>query len=190
MMNSSPKIKVNHNKFNLFEYHNMLYQDIQLSYKGPFDKHILAAIGNYIKVIVRQSPKATKKVFSIFIELAQNISYYSAEMDKLANNDKETGVGTVVIGEVDSHYNFVVGNIVRNEDIIPVIDRCEVINSLNREELRRYKREQRNLPQGVHGGAHIGLIQVALTSGNPLGVDVTPISDDYSFFSLNVKIDK
>jgi len=96
----------------------------------------------------------------------------------------------VLIGESEESYTFVTGNLVRNEDIISIIDKSEIINSLDREELREYKREQRKLPHGPKGGAHIGLIQVALTSDNPLDVEVTPIDDDHSFFSIAVKIDK
>ncbi len=174
---------------NLYDFHKAFNQKIQLSYKGPFDKHILAAIGNYIKTVLRSNPKVSKKVFSIFIELAQNIAYYSAEVNNFAD-EQETGVGTLVIGEFDQRYTFHAGNTVKNEDIVPVIDKCRVINSLDRQGLRKYKRELRNQPQGKRGGAHIGLIQVALTAANPLDIEVIPIDDEFSFFSLAVSIEK
>ncbi len=49
---------------------------------------------------------------------------------------------------------------------------------------------QRNLPQREKGNANIGLIQVALTSANPLDIEVTLIDDNYSFFAITVKVDK
>ncbi|RLD77713.1 MAG: hypothetical protein DRJ10_11465, partial [Bacteroidetes bacterium] len=80
--------------------------------------------------------------------------------------------------------------LVQNDDIVSIIEKSEIINSLDREELREYKRQQRKLPPGKRGGAHIGLIQVALTSANPLDIEVNPVDDDHSFFSIAVKIDK
>lgn len=175
--------------FNLYEYHNLFNQDIQVSYKGPIDERILSVIGYYIEVILGKYPQASKKIFKIFIELAQNVSFYSAEKNAL-RHEKTIGAGTLVIGEFGKFYTFVTGNLVKNEDVIPLLEKCEIINSLDREALRQYKREQRKLPPGAKGGGNIGLIQVALTAACPLDVEVTPVDEDYSFFSLAVKVDK
>ena len=174
-------------RFDLFKYHSMFNQNVQISYKGPFDKSLLAVFGNYIQVIIGRNPQASKKIFNIFIELAQNIAYYSAEKNHFGSKD---GVGSLVISEYKEYYAFATGNIVKNEDVIPIIEKIELINSLDREQLRKYKREQRNLPQGSRGNAHIGLIQVALTSANPLDLEVTLLDNDYSFFAITVKVDK
>lgn len=173
--------------FNLFEYNNLFSSEIQISYKGPFDKHVLAVIGNYIKTIIGKSGPEAKKIFKIFIELAQNISFYSGEKSSV---DTHTGVGILVIRESNGTFFLHAGNEVLSEDVFPILDKCEVINSLDREGLRKYKREQRNLPRGIKGGAHIGLIQVALTSANPLDIKVTPVNDEYSFFSVTVVVNK
>jgi hypothetical protein len=174
---------------NILDLYRTFGDNTPLSYKGPIDDHILQVIGTYIEGLLKHSPKAGKKVFKIFIELAQNISYYSAERSKLANN-KDIGTGMVLISEQLDYYTFMTGNLVKTDDIISIIEKSEVINSLDREELREYKREQRKLPPGKKGGAHIGLIQVALTSSNPLDIEVNPVDDEHSFFSIAVKIDK
>jgi len=173
----------------ILDFHRSLGKNIPLSYKGPIDDQILQAFGIYIEGLLKESPKASRKVFKIFVELAQNISYYSAEKSILSNN-KEIGTGMVLISELPDSYTFMTGNLVQNDDIVSIIEKSEIINSLNREELREYKRQQRKLPPGRRGGAHIGLIQVALTSANPLDIEVNPVDDDHSFFSIAVKIDK
>ncbi|MBT33019.1 MAG: hypothetical protein CMO01_25455 [Thalassobius sp.] len=62
---------------------------------------------------------------------------------------------------------------------------------MDKDDLRKLKKEQRNKPQGSRSkGAGIGLIQVALTSGNPLQMEVRQVDDQVSFFSLSVKINK
>jgi len=174
---------------NILDLYRTLGNSTPLSYKGPIDDHILQVIGTYIEGMLKDSPKAGKKVFKIFIELAQNISYYSAER-RVLPNDKDIGTGLVLISEFADYYVFMTGNLVKTDDIISIIEKSEVINSLDREELREYKRQQRKLPPGKKGGAHIGLIQVALTSSNPLDIEVNPVDDDHSFFSIAVKIDK
>jgi hypothetical protein len=176
-------------RIDILDFHRNLDQNIALSYKGPIDEKILQTIGFYIEGFLSNHPKAGKKIFKVFVELAQNISYYSAEKS-IFKGDKEIGSGLFLIAESDDAYTFITGNLVKNDDINSIIEKSEKINSLDREELREYKREQRKLPSGPKGGAHIGLIQVALTSANPLDIEISPVDDEQSFFSLAVKIDK
>lgn len=175
--------------FNLFEFHHTFVDDILLLYKGPFDKHILSVFSKYIEGIIRKYPKISRKVFGIFIELAQNIAHFSFEKVDIDEN-KPVGAGTLVIGELDSYYAFFSGNEVKNSDIISLLDKCEIINSLDRNNLRKYKREQFSMPRDENNSAHIGLIQVALTANNHLDIEVTPINNELSFFSITVKVEK
>jgi hypothetical protein len=180
---------MNTKKQNLYEYLNFVNQDVKISYKGPVDEKILAVIGSYIEIIMANNPQAGRKLFKIFIELAQNIAYYSAEKIDFSPT-KHIGYGTILIQEMDDAFSFITGNAVMNENILPLIEKCEFINTLDHDALREYKREQRRTPQGALGNAHIGLIQVALTSTNPLDIEVSPIDDDKSYFSIAVKVNK
>jgi len=176
-------------KFDLFSFHEKFNSNILLSYLGPFDKHILSGIGNYIKFIVSKNPTASKKIFKIFIELAQNIAYYSSERNTLSQ-ESDIGIGTVVIEELVDYYLFATGNMVSKGDVEELVEKCDYINTLDRESLRQYKREQRNLPPGSKGCAHIGLITVALTSENPLEMQIKEMDEFNAFISIMVKIEK
>ncbi len=165
-------------------------EEEKLSYRGPIDERILSSIGDFILSMESfANAKSVKKLFRIFLELAQNISYYSAHKVRM-NDDKIIGTGSLLIKETDEHFILITGNPVKNDNIIPIIEKSEYINTLDRESLRRYKREERRRPQGVKGNAHIGLISVALTSANPLDIEVNPIDDTTSNFSIVVKIEK
>ena len=178
--------------FSLYEYHNLLLQNILVSYKGPIDERIMTVIGDNIEMVTNDgNDKARSKIFKIFMELAQNVWLYSAE-SCVTSSGRTIGMGTLVIGEFGDSYTFVTGNIVRNSDIEPVIEKCEIINSLDRESLREYRREQRRLAKDASSknSGNIGLIQVALTAESPLDIELTPVSDEESFFSIAVKINK
>ncbi|MCQ2975305.1 MAG: SiaB family protein kinase [Bacteroidales bacterium] len=183
--------KNNKYDFSLFDSHNLLNQNILVSYKGPIDERIMTVIGDNIVLVANDTnDKARTKIFKVFMELAQNVWLYSSETCKLENG-KSVGMGSLVIGEFGNYYTFVTGNVVKNADIVPVIDKCEMINSLDRESLREYRREQRRLAQsGKPNSGNIGLIQVALTAESPLDIELTPVNDDESFFSIAVKISK
>lgn len=172
------------------DYYRGISKNLHISYKGPIDDKILQAIGIYIEELLNQYPKIARKVFKVFIELAQNISYYSAERNVFNREKKDVGVGSFFVEESSECYKFVTGNLIKNENLDFITDKVELINSLNREELREYKRLQRKLPFGKKGGANIGLIQTSLTSQNPLDIEIKPVDEAHSFFSIGVKIDK
>ncbi len=168
----------------------MFEEEVKLSYKGPIDERILSSIGDYINTMESfADANSVKKLFKIFFELSQNISYYSAVKVKM-NDNREIGMGSLILKEFDDSFLLITGNPVNNEFIIPILEKSEYINSLDRESLRQYKRDERRRPQGEKGNAHIGLITVALTSANPLDIEVNPIDEETSFFSIGVRIDK
>ena len=73
--------------FDLFDYHYKSNHEILLSYKGPFRKDVISIIAEYIKVIIGKKPNLGKKVLKIFLELAQNVSYYSDEVNILVSEE-------------------------------------------------------------------------------------------------------
>jgi hypothetical protein len=178
-------------EFNFFEYHAQISQDnIVLSYKGPLTDILLAEfIRDIREKMQREDSKIGKKVFAIFMELAQNVLYYSKEENLFGENKDK--VGTLVIVHNEDHYRLVTGNLVFKKDVPILEEKCQIINSLDRDGLREYKRQLRNAEKSEESkGAGIGLVQAALTSSNPLEVEVQDVGDNYAFFILSVSVKK
>ncbi|NJO03938.1 MAG: hypothetical protein HC880_21705 [Bacteroidia bacterium] len=178
-------------EFNFFEYHAQLSQDqVILSYKGPLSDVLLSELSRDIRTKLHREDSSTgKKVFAVFMELAQNVLFYSKEENVFGGYKNK--VGTLVIVQDDTHYRLITGNLVFKKDIPQLQEKCEVINSLDREALRKYKRSLRNAPREEESkGAGIGLVQAALTSDNPLEVNIQELSGSYAFFVLYVSVKK
>ena len=186
------------------DYHTRLNpQSAVLYYKGPFDKDILANISLQLRRRFTDNPRTSAKLFSIFIELAQNIAYYSEESNffydeevkkdiKYADESKNNnGVGTLVIHNEDKQIILSAGNLVLTSKIKEIIAKCEQINALSSEELRALKKGVRSLEQTPEQkGGNIGLIQVALKSEHPLQVESKEIDDKNSYFIISSTIEK
>ncbi|MEA2043648.1 MAG: SiaB family protein kinase [Bacteroidota bacterium] len=168
-------------------FNQMEADKIRVSYTGPFDGSILSVMAKNIEFSLSSNPSVNKRMFKIFLELAQNISFYSAE--KNIDNYNQ-GVGTLTIKEFENYFLFATGNIIEHKDAEIVIGRCEKINLLDRKELREYKREARKRAHSKIGGGNIGLIQVALTSRNKLQYKTIPLEDGESYYIIAAKIDK
>ncbi len=169
--------------------HKGNYMRTIISYSGPFDAQVLSVIAENIEYSLSSNPRVSRKIFKIFIELAQNISFYSYERQR-TDEGIMFGSGVLILREYRNYYSFSTGNMVSNTVVLPLIQKCEAINILDREKLRQYKRKLRNMPSGVPGGGNIGLVQVALTADYPLEYSVVSIDEQKSFYILNVKVDK
>jgi len=175
--------------FSFFDYYTEFEtRHVHIFYKGPFKPEIVSSIANYINYALKDNPKEAKKIYKIYIELAQNISYYSAE--KISHSFTEHGSGIIILEETPESFIFYAGNKTKFEDLIPVLRKCTIINDLDREQLREYKRELRELDRSSKGGANIGLITAALISENPINFDVIYINEEYCFLLLWVTINK
>lgn len=163
--------------------------NISISYTGLFDTEVLSVLAKDIENTLSPDEKINKKVFKIFLELAQNVALYSLEKEISASGE-ETGVGMMVIQEFDKYFRFSAGNKTSLEDIYHVMEKCDNINSMTRDKLREYRRLQRNMPAGEKGGGNIGLIQVALTADNPIEYGLVKCSDKEFFYIVSVKINK
>ena len=177
------------NNIDVFQFHSVDIPNILISYKGPFDKYIIAKLGKKLKMLADDNQQISKKIFQIFIELAQNVGSYSSERSSLSESG-DTGVGSLIIAQDADNYIFGTGNVIRNQDLTVLSKKCAIINSLDRMELRAYKREQRNILPGTNGNAHIGLVMVSLITRKPIDAKFTPLDENYAYFSVTVKINK
>lgn len=166
--------------------------NVLICYKGPFMDRVLTLIGEKINTLINEDPRLNKKVFSIFIELAQNIAYYSEKRYKDENiTGKTFGEGSFVISETATHYTLSSANLIKKSWEKEVLEKCKLINKLDTDGLRKLKRELRNKPrhEGQLGG-NIGLVDIALKAGTTLNVDISNEDDHFSFFTLSIDVPK
>ena len=105
---------------------------------------------------------------------------------------KNKGIGILSITEHPECYLLSSGNKIHTSKVAGVVERCEYINSLDKEGLRSYYRSERTISFHLKRtkGAYLGFIDMARRSQNPLQIKVNQIDDELSFFSIVVKVNK
>lgn len=171
-------------------YHKLCDQKVFFAFKGAVSQGVLVELGGVLKsklVLDRN----VKKVFSVFIELTQNILHYSAEKERIDETGEEVGVGIIVITETSKFYVVSSGNKTLKDRAEDLKAQCEFINSASEEELKRHHAERRKAtPHEGSKGAGLGLIDMARKSKRPLDFTISPIDEEYVFFILNISIEK
>lgn len=180
-------------EFELLEYYKkMCERNIVLDFQGAISQEMLVGMAEMIRSKFTRElggGNVVKRIFSVFIEMAQNIAHYSAERVRLDGQKPDVGAGIIVVTEKDNYYTITSGNLVEKTKIPMIIKHCEKINILGKEELKIFYKEQIKSVRGKgKKGGGIGLIDMARKSGNPISFEVTPVNDTHSFLVFSVKI--
>jgi hypothetical protein len=163
------------------------------SFSGYLSEGILYSLGDALrhKMALEDTDLTTiKKVFSVFIEQAQNIIRYSAE--KLRGNigkAVELSSGMVTIGTDRGKFFIVCANIILTEDVPRLRDRLQQLQRMDKDEIKaHYKEKLREPPEERSRGATIGLIEIARRASDPIEFDFDPIDEHQQFFCMKVSI--
>lgn len=167
-------------------------QGIFFCFSGPISQALLMEVGDTLRnKLAREktSPSTILKVFAMFVEQAQNIIRYSAEEVISDEASVQLGNGIVVVGYDNGHYYVLCGNLVENEDVSFLSEQLKKLQTMNKEQLKIYYKEQRRkAPHDKSKGAGLGFIELARRSVTPIQFDFRNIDDKYTFFSLKTEI--
>lgn len=155
--------------------------DLNYIYRGQFSQNVTDSILSLAEKNIEQiveSVKIKKRVYFIMLECLQNITRYQpVKVSKI----EESAI--FVIQKRESRYYITTGNLILNERVDFVRSRLDLINSLDREELKKYYRKV--LTNGAmtdEGGAGLGMIEMVRKSGSKLSYDFKRVDNKYSFF--------
>jgi hypothetical protein len=177
----------------LFEhYQTMGSEGIVFAFKGSMSQALLVRFGEMIREDLFSGSKGSeiRTVFSVFVELAQNITRYSAERSS-DTPQGEAGCGVIVVSETADHYTVASGNLIDNRRLTQMAARLQAMAGLSPEALRKQYREQvKAAPPEGSVGAGLGLLDMARRSGGGLRYSVHPVDERTSFVELFVDIRK
>jgi hypothetical protein len=160
-----------------------------LSYHGPINIDLVSFMSNYIKQHLPATNPVISKVYKVLIELMQNVSYYSAYQFN-SMRSFGSGVGWFSIDEYELYFTIKTGNKILSEHGPLLVKHSQEINRLSEEELRDLKRKTRSQASVRDIGAHIGLIQTGLITGNEIDLKIEPYDAKHSYFTITAIVNK
>jgi hypothetical protein len=171
-------------------YQAMNASRILMSFKGAISQELLVELGSLVKHQLQNDEKI-QRLFAVFVEMSQNILHYSAEKETFGDDGHQVGVGVIVISETDAAYSVSAGNLASVSEAERLRDRCTVLNTKSKDELKKLYQEQRKQPAPSGSkGAGLGLIDMVRKADEPVQCDVNTVSTDTAFCTLNVVIHK
>lgn len=172
-------------------YDKMERNNIMLSFKGDITSELLTSVLQIMESKLdnlQEEPKIKKKVYNVLVECLQNL-YHHMDEDKQISKSERSRSAIFMIGKVDGNYNIITGNYINVGNVNTLKTKLDDINALSKEELKEYyKAVLNNGEMSQKGGGGLGMIDIARKTGHKLDYTFMPVDDNYSFFSLNIKI--
>ena len=176
-------------------YQTMERENILLSFKGVVTSDLLGSLLSIMESkmdYMDESPKLKKKVFNVLVECLQNLYHHidTNEEQEHSLSRIESLSALIMIAKKDEHFVIKTGNYIDNESAESLKERLETINSMDKDELKKYYQEVlSNGTLSTKGTAGLGMIDIARKSGNKLEYLFLPVDAVNCFFCLNIKID-
>lgn len=160
-------------------------QNIMLCFNGPVTAPLIEEIGTALRKHMeglQESPSAVSDVFSVYIEMAQNIRRYAQ------GQAFENEASTILISRDESgRYVISASNVVHHQDGQALIERIQQLAHLDKEALKAAFKTQLRQPRStLSGSAGLGLIDMARKAAAPLQYFLQTLDNGRALFSLRV----
>jgi hypothetical protein len=142
---------------------------------GEFSSAIISAAAEAMKHRLQESGASgpvTRKLFSTFVEMAQNIHHYASETVE-SNGRERPGIGTISVIKGEGEFWVLCANRIKTNQIASLSQKLDQVRSMSIEEIKKAYKEQ--LKNEAHSeinkeskGAGLGWLTVARDSKQPL----------------------
>ena len=179
-------------KFNKFG-SLLLKDEFVLSYSGYASEDVLHSMGETLRQRLgdhTDDKGKIKHVFSVFVELMQNLIRYGAEgPHPTPKTGNRQAFGLIMVIQNGTSIEVMSGNYVSKDEANDLVNRVNELNDKSADQLRALYREKlRQPPHEGSKGASIGLVEVARRASGPLSCAVEDTNQGYSFFMIKARI--
>ena len=173
--------------------HLLLNDQFVLSYSGYVSEDILRAVGDTLRERLANHVSDTnqiRNIFSIFVELMQNIIRYGDDGLTISKQSEEKpAFGIVLVSQSEGRLSVMAGNFVTDEEARTLRERIESLANCDSEELRQlYRTKLREPVEETSKGASLGLIEIARRASLPLSCDVIKSDNGYELFMIKATV--
>jgi hypothetical protein len=184
-------------RLNILEHSKMLAEhNISIIYSGPLWAEGIDGMAEFLQKRLDMDDlplSASQAVFSVFVEQMNNMLMYSAEKERHERPEKgvvEMSSGTFILGSCDKSYYVQTGNVIKNSSVGLLKDRIDFLNTLDKQGLRQFYKEQMKIENDnpESKGAGLGLTEIARRATSKIEYEFIPYGEGLSYFTMYVTV--
>lgn len=153
---------------------------VELFYTGYFSQQHIVSMGGVIRSWLDKNETSSvtrRKLFSVFIEMGQNIVRYSSDERFMCIGQDELRFGSLCFHTDHMNYYLETANLVGPEESSLLQTNLEVLRTMTQAQIRdAWKQGLRNDAPPTSKGANIGLLTMARDTSAPLEYRIHPLA--------------
>jgi hypothetical protein len=166
--------------------HNLLNsKNTVMAFTGYFDHLLTTLLLVNVKNKLSASEVGTsveRKVYSVMVECIENVSKHNI-VGGVAQN-----LSTMVLVKSPTKYTIVTGNQILNEEVADLQAKLNKVSQSSLPELKQLYRDQILSKRTDENGAGLGIIDIAIKTGNQIKYDFKPLTASTTFYILQTDI--
>lgn len=167
----------------------MAENNVYLIWSGHFSSDVGKEVLSFTETKLSEEDVDTgvrRKVFSILVEALENVAKYSPGFEP----EEKYGMPVAVIRLNGTIYSLTTGNLIENDKVASLKDKLDTINQSDKNGLKElFKKALLEQDLESESTGNMGLLEMARKSGNKLEYQFEEINDQYSYYTLTIKID-
>jgi hypothetical protein len=159
-------------------------KNILLAFTGHFDHFVTTSLLKNVKRkfnLFEVNTRFAKNIYSLLVESIENVSKHSYHGEDKQNNSM------LLLCKSDTSYTIITGNHILTSEIPALKEKLEKVSSHQADELKKLYRKQILSKSGGENNAGLGLIDIAIKSGNNIKFEFKPLSSSTSFYLLQIE---
>jgi len=178
-------------KYVIALFNTMAEDNILYAFYGAFNFNVVDTLLVNVKQELSQfkTNNIKKKTYRILVECLENIYKHSEEELIAKKETKRSGI--FILTKTKDGYKIVVGNPIQRAESRSLKQRIDELNELSLNDLKEKHRQLlKSSIISSKGGAGIGLVEIAIKSGNKLNYTFNRYKKEVDFFMLEINITK
>ena len=128
-----------------------------------------------------------RRVFSILVEIIDNVAKYSPGDEA----EEKFGMPVAIIRFENKTYSLTTGNLILNEKVDHLKEKLDIINQYDKVGLKElFRKSLSGQTISSESTGNMGLIDMARKSGSKLVYEFEKINDQFSYYTLTVKVEE
>ncbi len=170
----------------VYEIHQLLdKKDTLMAFTGYFDHLLTTLLLVNIKNKLNSSETISgveKKVYGVLVECIENVSKHSP------NKTSNQNISTLLLGKTETKYTIITGNYILSAEVPQLKQKLEKIAACTMPELKQLYREQILSKRTDDNNAGLGIIDIAIKTGNQIKYEFKPLTEFTTFYLLQTEI--
>jgi hypothetical protein len=128
-----------------------------------------------------------RRVFSILVEIIENVAKYSPGREP----EEKFGMPVAMIRFENKTYSLTTGNLILNDNVDHLKEKLKMINQHDKVGLKElFRKSLSGQTISSDSTGNMGLIDMARKSGSKLLYEFEKLNDQYSYYTLTVKVEE